>query len=481
MRNFSVPQLPTIFVVFGATGDLMGRKIVPSLFRLYKHKRLPKHFRIVGFSRRPYGDKEFREHIYKILKQKKYAKSEKDVSAFLKLFHFEQGSFTEHDDYNKLSEHLKKIDSEWGMCTNRIFYLAVTPSFIKPIIQSLKKSKLSEPCGGKEGWARLIVEKPLGSDGKTAAELEKVLSTLKQHQIYRIDHYLGKEMVKGIMNFRFSNNLFEGIWDKDHIEKIELNTLETLGVETRGSFYDSVGALRDVGQNHLLQMLALLTMDHPGAYMGDQIRNARAHILKKLQKMSPKQVGDQTFRGQYKGFKQIKNVKRGSSTETYFKIKTFIDTPRWRGVPIIIQAGKKFKKGQKDIIITFKHPEPCMCPPSAHVKNKVKISLSSYEGITVDFWTKKPGFSYEVEKRKFEFFLYEEEDKRDYIEEYARLIDDAIAGDQTWFVSKEEVKAQWQFVDAIKRAWDKNKVKLHQYQPGSNSIVEKADKALGLE
>ncbi len=473
-----VNNLPTVFVVFGATGDLMTKKVVPSLHFLYKQKRLPKLFRVLGFSHHKFDDNDFRDHIFSILKEKKITSSRKSAEKFLSMFHFQKGSFTEYRSYIKLAKHFGKVDNEWKTCSNKIFYLAVAPKFITPIASNLRRSKLSDPCGGDEGWARLIVEKPFGSDGKTARQLEQTLASFKQEQIYRIDHYLGKEMVQGIMNFRFSNNLLEHAWNNKSIERIDMKLWEDIGAEDRGPFYETVGALRDVGQNHMLEMVALLTMDFPKTTDAASIRRARTILLKQLHKPTLAEASVQSFRAQYKGYTKIKGVNPTSTVETFFAVKTEIDNPRWSGVPITIESGKRMGKAHKEIVVTFKHPSPCICPADKHTKNKVVFSLHPDEGIRVEFIAKKPGFELAMEKRNLDFMLYKKKEKRQYTEEYAKLINDCIGGDQTWFVGKEEVAAMWRFVDPIEKAWKKRLVPLHSYKKNTHTISEKAAKFL---
>ena len=370
------------------------------------------------------------------------------------------------------------MDDEWKTCSNKIFYLAVPPKFIQPIVNNLKRSKLAEPCGGDEGWSRIIIEKPFGSNARTALALEKTLSCFREEQIYRIDHYLGKEMVQGIMNFRFSNNLFEHSWNNKNIESIEMKLWEEIGAEDRGSFYETVGALRDVGQNHMLSMVALLTMDFPPSMDADGIRRARATVLKRLQKPTIQQAGRKSYRAQYAGYNKIEGVNKKSKVETYFKLRTEIDSPRWGGVPITIEAGKRMGKARKDIIVTFKHSVPCLCPADKHSNNQVILTIAPDESIRVSFIAKKPGFVSAMQKREFDFFLYKKKEKRQYTEEYAKLINACIAGDQTWFINKQEVSAMWRAIDPYVLAWKKNLTPLLTYKKNTNKISEKAEKKL---
>ncbi len=483
---FMQKNIPTIFIVFGATGDLMTKKIVPSLYYLHKNKELPKRFRVLGFSRRDYSDIQFRNHVFQILKKKKMIKTKKQAEKFLKLFHFQKGKFDKYKDYQKLGDHIGEVEEEWKVCANKLYYLAVKPDSIVPIVRNLEKSKLSEPCGGDFGWARFIIEKPFGSDGKSAAELERLLSVFSSEQVYRIDHYLGKEMVQGILNFRFSNNLLESSWSNDHIERIDIRLLEDIGVEDRGPFYESVGAFRDVCQNHLLEILALLTMGHPGDGSDKSIRKARAEILQKLSLPTKRDLSRSTYRAQYRGYRKIKGVNKNSRVETYAHVITSIDTPRWRGVPIHIEAGKRMGQPCKEVVVTFRHPKPCICladklgsaedAPGRHFSNKVIFSIYPHERIHIKFLAKKPQIKPAIEQREFDFMLYKKKSKVQYVEEYAQLIVEAIKGDQTWFVSKNEVKAGWRLTDKIVKAWQRDNVPLHTYKPNTRQAEKSARK-----
>jgi glucose-6-phosphate 1-dehydrogenase len=464
-------NIPTIFVVFGATGDLMNKKIVPALYLLWKGKLLPDNFRVLGISRQDMSDTAFRTYIGGIIKEK--GKETKKLDDFIELFHFQAGDFNKAKTYSAIKKHLNTIEDEWKVCANKMYYLAVPPQFMDTIVVQLKKSGLSKPCGGPEGWARVMIEKPFGQDGNTAKSLEKTLAVFKEKQIYRIDHYLGKEMVQEIVNFRFSNNLFEHIWNAEHVERIDMQLSESIGVEDRGAFYDSVGALRDVGQNHLLEILALLTMENPGS--GDMaILEKREELMANLLRPTVAQVKQWGVRAQYEGYLDIDGVKSSSQTETYFKIKTYIDNERWKDVPIYIESGKRLGKVKKQIVVTFKRPVSCLCALDQKVQNRVVFSLDPKEGIFIDFWSKKPGMTDEMECRTFDFFLYKRKQKKPYVEEYAKLLLQAIDGDQTWFVGKKEIQAMWGMIDPYIWAWGKNLVPLKTYTPDGNDIALEA-------
>jgi len=465
-----IKNSPTIIILFGATGDLTARKIVPALFHLFEKKQLPERIRVIGFSRPRLTQEDFKDSVDKALSQ--HGKLSPKITLkkpFLDIFSYVQGLFQEEAHYHRLASVLKTMDDEWGLCTNKLFYLAVPPQFYKTIFQNLDVSQLTKPCG-YPNWTRVIVEKPFGKDLKTAQGIDNILGKIfKEEQIYRIDHYFGKEMVQNILAFRFSNNLFEKNWNKDSIESVEIKLLESIGVETRGNFYDGIGALRDVGQNHMLQMLALITMNHPGEFKAKNIRQKRFKILKNLKIFSSKEIKNNTFRAQYKGYRDIKGVKPESQTETYFKIKASLKSPRWKGVPLVLESGKRLAKEKKEIVVTFRHADACLCPKdtSVHYQNKITFYLQPHEGISIRFLSKKPGGGMEIEERNFEFNYHKLHAEDRHVEEYERLLLDCIKGDQTLFVSTEEVKAMWEFIDPIVRAWQKNGVPLEKYEQGA--------------
>jgi glucose-6-phosphate 1-dehydrogenase len=476
-------QIPTIFVVLGVTGDLTAKKIVPALFSLHEKNELPAKFELVGVSRRDWTDNDLKEHVRAILHVKAPHATESAIDSFLNLVSYGKVEFDALDDYLALNEKLKAIDDRWGVCTNKLFYLSVPPQFYDQIFEYLHASHLTDPCSPEEGWTRVVVEKPFGSDEKTAKALDARLAKLfKEEQIYRIDHYLAKEAFQNILAFRFFNNLFETNWGSEMIESIAIRELENVGAEDRGTFYEGVGALRDVGQNHLLQMLALVTMDQPRDLSADAIRRERAAVLNTLEVMTLSQIKEQTFRAQYHGYREIKGVDSKSQVETYFRLRGYLSHPRWRGVPIVMEAGKRLASPKEDetteIEVVLKHPEPCLCSLSngegMHYKNKIIFKQDPKESITIQFWAKKPGFQMVLEERTFDFDLRKTERKTQYTEEYEKLLLDCIDGDQTLFVSSPEIVAMWRFVDPIVRAWAKDAVPLRHYAPDSPAITAEA-------
>lgn len=474
-------EIPTIFVILGATGDLMAKKIIPALYHLYHKQKLPSKIQIIGFSRRDWTNTEFQEHVHKALQSRKNlnitSQPHKKISSFLQLFTYHQGEFDVETDYTNLAKRLGRIDGEWNTCANKLFYLAVPPQHYETIFTHLASSGLTIPCGEDGGWTRVLVEKPFGKDCETAQHLDEHMSHLfKEEQIYRIDHYLAKEMLQNILTFRFSNNLLESSWNNNSIEKIEIKLYETQGVEERGNFYDGVGALRDVGQNHLLQMLSLVTMDNPMTFESSAVRKKRAELLQYLCTMQRQDVQNYTFRAQYHGYQDIPGVKENSQTETYFKLILDLDTPRWHGVPITVESGKCMDRQQKEIRVTFKPSATCLLcfPHVANGRNEVVFSLEPEEDIKIHFLAKKPGLEMELQEEYFHFAHQDRKHKNQYVEEYEKLLLDCIEGNQLLFVSTAEVNAMWQFIDPIVHAWEEKKTPLYTYTPNTAQVQDAA-------
>ncbi len=479
---------PTVFIIFGITGDLAGRKLLPSLLNLYVNKRLPQKFSIVGFSRRSFTREEFRQYIRDNMKVKPGQYHEEDIKHFLDHMYYEQGFFDSPPSYASLSLRLSLIDDSFGQCSNKLFHLAVAPHFYETILEYLAKSGLTTACSDGLGWTRVLVEKPFGHDIDTARALDKKLAQLfDEKQIFRIDHYLAKEALQNILTFRFANALFEPLWNRDHISAIHIKLLEKNGIEGRGNFYDGLGALKDVGQNHILQMLALIAMEPPEEFDADSIRKERAKIINRLRPFvyNKKSMPD-IVRGQYEGYANEKGVNRNSQTETYFRIETYIDSPRWRDVPFYIESGKALKESKSEIDIYFKNSE---------IKNKIKaietkgrnkeenmkydadpddqniltFRIQPDEGIKVRFFVKTPGFDMAVEPKTLKFKYADSQSLQILPDAYERVLYDAIVGDQTLFTSTDEVISAWKFITSIVNTWDK--VPLTIYRKGNESML----------
>lgn len=458
-------KTPTNLVLFGITGDLANKKIIPALFNLYKADLLPQLFTVIGFARRDLSETDVNNLVKESLS--KYLVEDEDqkrLDEFLNLFKYHQGNFTKQGDFEKLGKELGLIDKKWETCSNKLFYLSVPPNFYETILKNLAETGLTEECSDETGWTRVIVEKPFGKDFDTAQELETLLENLfKEEQIYRIDHFIAKEMLQNIVAFRFANNFLESSWNRDFIDSIEIYFSENFGVENRINFYDGIGALRDVGQNHLLQILALTTMEDPGEFSNKNIRQERALVLEQLIPPTLNQIKDTTTRAQYEGYKEIETTKPDSKTETYFKITAFLNSKKWEGVPITLESGKYLSENDLKIYVNFKEKNG--------FRNRVIFDLAGDDmGIYIDFWAKRPGLEMEIEKRTLSFSLLEDCEACNIAEPYEKLILDCMSGDQTLFVSSREVKALWKFIDPIICAWDKDEVPLLKYKKGAKEV-----------
>lgn len=448
---------PTIMVIFGVTGDLSRRKLLPALFDLEAAGMLPTKLRIIGFSRRTWSKTEFTSYVRDVLAAHERQHPGELVEKFLKKFVYCQALFDDADAYRRLGELIMSIEkSAFRRCANKLYYLAVPPHFYEGIFRELALSGLTIPCGGNEGWARILVEKPFGNDVKTAKKLDELLGLLfKEEQIFRIDHYLAKEALQNLLAFRFSNALFEPVWNHEHIDKVFITLSETDTIGTRGEFYDGVGALKDVGQNHLLQMLGLIAMEPPKDASGYAIRKERAQVLRTLHGGgSP--LAHYLVRGQYKGYKQEKGVNPESATETFFSMKVFVRNRRFRGVPFILTSGKGLAHAKTEIVVCFKPPHHCSCRAQqarCMHENTLTFRIQPNEGIDLRFWIKKPGFSNELEEKHLSFSYTADKMTVRLPDAYERLLADALAGDQTLFTSTEEVQAAWRFIMPILAAW----------------------------
>lgn len=464
MYGDQTPNVPTLFVIFGITGDLSQRKLIPALLDLYVKEELPTVFSIIGFARRPYDNDELRAFLREAIAKKGHNHPEEKVEAFLENITYVQGLFEDVEAYNTLRNALETRDKEIGQCTNKLCYLAVGPNNYEGILDNLKKSGLNEACSEDTGWTRILIEKPFGRDLETAERLEdKLNSVFKDEQIYRIDHYMAKETVQNLLAFRFSNALFEPIWNSDHIEEVYIRAYEEIDASGRGGFYDTVGALRDVGQNHVLQLLAFIAMEEPKKLEADALRAARADVFKDLSL-----IDGSVRRAQYKGFRDTEGVHAESDTETYFKVSTLVDNKRWKNVPFHLEAGKALHAGAVEIEMHVKATETMhfIPPTDRQCRNTITFTIQPNESIAVSFWVKKPGFTRELEQQKLTFEYDDSPETAKIPDAYERVLVDAVRGDQTAFTSTDEVKASWKFITPILKNWDG--VALVTYTPGSN-------------
>jgi len=457
MGTCTQSTLPTQIVLLGATGDLAKKKLIRSLFDLHVRGTLPRHLHIVAFSRNELTSESYRSFAREHLGPS--AQHHQDsVEPFLALFEYVSGTFDDAAAFVRIKDHLNAYDETIGMCTSKLFYLAVPPSFYDVIFERIAHAKLDLPCAEGEGWVRILVEKPFGSDLDHAHRLEDKLSVLfKEEQIYRIDHYLAKDALQNILSFRYSNVLFEDRFNSDHVEAVYLRVFESFDVSTRGAFFDGVGALRDVGQNHMLQMLALIAMEHPETLSPNDLRTARAKVLKALEPPTQGDIGTQIIKGQYDTYRETEHVDPTSKTETYFMLKTAVDTPRWRGVPFYLEHGKAMPESSSEIVVRFRSAKHCVCgerEPHDH-PNFLRFTISPEQTISVRFWVRAPGTAYTLESNDLVFDRAHTSTQNgvSISDAYEEVLLNAICGDQTLFVSSAEQAAAWTHITRILELW----------------------------
>ncbi|VAW33124.1 Glucose-6-phosphate 1-dehydrogenase [hydrothermal vent metagenome] len=459
----SIKLSPTTIVIFGITGDLARRKLLPALWNLFRTGKLPQQFHVVGFARRHFDKHALRELITKSVGAIQEQDEEK-YESFLRLFSYQQGFFDEPEQYRALRALLEDIEHGFSSPANRLLYLSVSPVHYEAVFEALYKSGITKN-NKTSGNTRVLVEKPFGRDAKTARSLDEKLGGLfTENQIYRIDHYLAKETVQNIINFRFSNFLFIPVWNKDGIDKVHIELFEKIGMEGRGVFYSETGALRDVGQNHLLQLLAMVAMRNPEKLDAEHIRARRAEVLQKLRPLE--NIATESVRAVYDGFEEEAETSGDTNTETYFKLRAFLDDPTWDGVPFILESGKRMHERATRITIYFKNVKHSLCPIDGGkgCQNTLTFEIQPEEGITVCFWAKKRGFDYKIEPRHLKF-SYKHNFSERTPEAYERVLYDAVRGDQTLFASTKEVHFAWRFITPILEAWKTQPVE--KYAPGS--------------
>ncbi|MEK7460507.1 MAG: glucose-6-phosphate dehydrogenase [Patescibacteria group bacterium] len=446
---------PLTLIIFGATGDLYKNKISIALLDLFSQGLLPLDFSVVAFARRQFTDIEFRAFTKESL-LKKNNHSPKEIELFLEHFKYVQGNLGDLEDYKKLNSTLGVDDEKRGVCTNKLFYLAVPPDLYKTIFENISGSGLAYPCAEEDtkdsAWTRVLVEKPFGKDFDEAQRLDKMLGELfDESQIFRIDHYLAKETVQNILTFRFSNNVFESLWSNKYIERVKIVFHEKNTLETRGDFYDGVGALRDVGQNHMLQMLAIIAMEDPEGIDAKRIRELRAEILEKTKLIEKNSI----VRAQYHGYLKEQGVDPTSKTETFFRMILGINNERWEGIPFELESGKALIESRVAIEVYFKETDKCFCPTEhegVH-QNVLTFVIQPNESIKFRFWFKRPGFEFALDPQDLSFNYERDASESTVHDAYERVLYDCIRGDQTLFTNTKEVMAEWDLIAHIMDTW----------------------------
>lgn len=477
---------PNALVVFGASGDLTHRKLLVSVFRLFTQNLLDDRFYLLGCGRRKFSDKEFRDKAKQSIRDNTNFLSSKDLNVFASKLYYVDGDYNDAVFYERIKTRLAELDQKHNVSGSLVFYLAVPPFLYTTIVEHLGSTGLACPkeLGTKE-QVKLVVEKPFGRDLPSAVGLNNFISRcFSESQIYRIDHYLGKDTVQNILMLRFANAIFEPIWNRNYIDNVQITISETAGVEHRAGYYDTSGALRDIFQNHMLQMLALVAMESPISFEADHVRDEKVKLLRSIRAFDVNRLDDFCVRGQYgpgsiKG-KEVQDylkesgVSENSKTETFVAAKLFVDNWRWQGVPFYLRTGKRLATKDTEIAITFKKVPYSMfasvgldeLPP-----NVLVLQIQPEEGISLSFQAKRPGSKICMSTLNMNF-SYKTVFLVDMPEAYQRLLLDCMIGDQTLFTRQDDVEVSWRLLTPILQAWEQDKSAPYKYPAGSESFPE---------
>jgi glucose-6-phosphate 1-dehydrogenase len=482
---------PNGLVVFGASGDLVRRKLLISLFRLFRHDLLSERFYLLGAGRTKLSDEQFRQDAQLAIRQKSPDVSSKDMETFTDRLYYVAGDYGDISLYADVTSKIAQLNKKHHIDGSMIYYLSVPPLLYATIVEQLGMAGLSCPVmPDLKSNIKLVVEKPFGRDLGSALELsEKIHQCFDESQVYRIDHYLGKETVQNILMFRFANAIFEPIWNRNYIDHIQITIAETVGVEHRANYYDKSGALRDMFQNHMLQMLTLAAMEPPTSFEADCIRDEKIKLLRSVRPFKPDELDKNVVRGQYgagmvngkkvPGYLAEHGVKPDSKTETFVAAKLFVDNWRWKDVPFYLRTGKRLAGKDTEIVITFKSVPHSMfssigldqMPP-----NVLILQIQPSEGILLNFQAKRPGAKSCISTLTMNF-SYEQLFGTEVPEAYERLLLDCMLGDQTLFTRQDAIEASWQLISPIMESWEKDGSSLHIYPSGAESFPA-ADKLI---
>jgi glucose-6-phosphate 1-dehydrogenase len=462
---------PFALVLFGATGDLAARKIFPALFSLWRSRVLPERFAIVGVARRPKSDDAFRAEVGEDLGR--FHKDAAETAPFLQHVHYHAADVSVPASLDSLRPRLEQLEANEQLPGDRLFYFAIDPDLFPAAIAELGRAGLNRPARD-DAWARVVVEKPFGHDLASAVELDRhILKFLQPDQVYRIDHYLGKDTVQNLLAFRFGNAIFEPVFNRRYIDHVQITAAETVGMEgRRGAFYDGTGALRDVVQNHLLQLLALTAMEPPASLKSRDLKDAKLRVLRDLMPLEGDDVAKYVVRGQYgpgtsggenaRGYCEEEGVAKDSATETYVALRVELESWRWAGVPFLLRTGKRLARRVTEIAVSFKLPPlklfrtvECVgdvCDLAEARPNALVFRIQPDEGIFLAFAAKRPGMGLDLHPVRFEFD-YDESFQQPLPEAYERLLLDALRGDASLFMRSDELEAAWEFITPILDAW----------------------------
>ncbi|HET6372415.1 MAG TPA: glucose-6-phosphate dehydrogenase [Candidatus Polarisedimenticolia bacterium] len=472
---------PCAMVIFGATGDLTRRKLVPALYNVARDRLLPSGFSVVGFARREWSHQQFRDEMLAgVNEHSRSGQVNKEIwDDFAQGISYVPGEFADADAYARLAAHLKGLESDRGTHGNHLYYLATPPDRYPEILSGLGRAGLTGSV--ETPWARIILEKPFGRDRASARELNRrALEVFREEQIFRIDHYLGKETVQNILVMRFANGIFEPLWNQKYIDHVQITVAENIGTEGRGAYYDTAGALRDMVQNHMMQLLCLTAMEPPVAFEAEAVRNEKVKVLKSIRPFGPEEVATHVVRAQYApgfiagrpvpGFRAEKGIAPDSKTESYVALTMFVDNWRWEGVPFGLRTGKRLPKRATEIAIIFKQVPHLLFPrleAGALQPNVLAFRIQPDEGISLKIASKVPGTLSAIQPVMMDF-RYGSSFGGEPPEAYERLLLDCMAGDSTLFTRGDEVEEAWKFVDGVIEAWQGPQAPgMHEYESGT--------------
>ncbi len=448
--------MSTVIVIFGATGDLTARKLLPALYNNFQKRRLPDHFHVIGYGRKPLTSETFRDTMKEAVQRfapDEYREDEWNI--FASHLFYQQGELEGDQYYQSLAQRMNGVA---GTSHNCLYYLATAPEFYTTIVAHLAGADLLAETS-ETGYRRLIVEKPFGRDLPSALALNHELhNALHENQIYRIDHYLGKETVQNMIVFRFGNAIFEPLWNRNYIDHVQITVAETVGVEHRAGYYDTAGVLRDMFQNHLLQLLTLVAMEPPVAFEANALRNEKVKVLSAIREISPEHSALSTVRAQYEGYTQQKGVAPNSTTETFAALRVYVDNWRWQGVPFYLRSGKMMKEKASEITVQFRRPPTQILDTQAGrtelFTNRLTICIQPDEGIHLRFIAKVPDQGMVTRPVEMDFDFRNSFGAKAIPEAYERLLLDALNGDASLFARSDEIELAWNFIDGIRAGWE---------------------------